>query len=189
MNRRWSFKPAMMLIIGFVAVIQVVVADTAYQIDRDVEFALDKLYAKNPVAEHLSKAARGILVFPRIIKAGLVLGGHYGVGSLRRRGKRPEYYSTAAASIGFEAGAQVFGYALFFMTDASLRYLERSQGWELGVGPTIVVIDKGATTALTTSTAKEDIYAFFFNQGGLMAGFSVNGSKISRIIPDSEPYK
>jgi lipid-binding SYLF domain-containing protein len=91
------------------------------------------------------------------------------------------YYSTVAASYGLQAGAQSFGYALFFITDKALDYLKKSEGWEIGVGPSIVIVDEGIAKSLTTTTAKSDIYAFFFDQKGLMAGLGLQGSKITRI--------
>jgi len=99
-------------------------------------------------------------------------------------GKIVDYYNTVAASYGLQAGAQSFGYAMFLMTDESMDYLKKSEGWEVGVGPTIVVADEGLAKSLTTSTAKEDIYAFIFGQKGLMAGIGLQGSKITRISPD-----
>ncbi len=83
-----------------------------------------------------------------------------------------------------QAGAQTFGYALFFMDNESLQYLKKSEGWEIGVGPTIVVMDEGAAGSFTTTTARSGIYAFFFDQKGLMAGLGIQGSKISQIQPD-----
>lgn len=154
------------------------------EIDRDVDTALQKLYASTPVAEELSKVARGILVFPEVIKGGLIVGGQYGEGALREEGKKVGYYKTVAASYGLQAGAQKFGYAIFFITESSLTYLDESSGWEVGVGPSIVVVDEGAARSLTTTTAREDIYVFFFGQKGLMAGLGLQGSKISRITPD-----
>ena len=70
------------------------------------------------------------------------------------------------------------------MTDSSLQYLEKSSGWEIGVGPSVVAVDKGRAKTLTTSTAKADIYAFCFGQKGLMAGLGLQGSKITKIHPD-----
>jgi lipid-binding SYLF domain-containing protein len=159
-------------------------ADTAAEIDRDVDSALEKLYATTPSAKELSKVAKGVLVFPDVIKAGLVVGGQYGVGALREGNDTVGYYNTVAASYGLQAGAQSFGYALFFMTDAVLEYLKKSAGWEIGVGPSVTVVDEGIARSLTTTTAKESIYAFFFNQKGLMAGLGLQGSKITRITPD-----
>jgi lipid-binding SYLF domain-containing protein len=105
---------------------------------------------------------------------------------LRVDGQTVGYYNTVAASYGLQAGAQTFGYAMFLMNDAALAYLNRSEGWEVGVGPSVVIMDEGLAKSLTTSTAKDDIYAFIFGQKGLMAGFSLQGSKITRITPDQQ---
>lgn len=159
-------------------------AETAAEIDRKVDSAIQKLYASSPTAKELSTVAKGMLVFPDIIKGGLIIGGQYGKGALRVDGKTVGYYNTAAASYGLQAGVQSFGYAMFFMTDSALQYLKNSSGWEIGVGPSVVVVDEGVARSLTTSTAKEDIYAFFFSHKGLMAGIGIQGSKITQIEPD-----
>jgi len=151
------------------------------EINRDVNSALEILYAKDPDARTLASQAKAVLVFPSIVKAGFMFGAQYGEGALRERGKTVGYYNTASASYGLQAGVQVFGYALFFMTDSALQYLSKSGGFELGVGPSIVVLDAGAAKALTTTTAQKDMYAIFFNQRGLMAGVGLQGTKISRI--------
>ena len=127
--------------------------------------------------------AKGILVFPNIIKGGLIVGGQYGKGELIIDGKSAGFYNTVAASYGLQIGAQTFGYVMFLMTDSALNYLEKSSGWEIGVGPTVVVVDSGVAKTLTSSTAKEDIYAFCYSQSGLMAGLGLQGSKITRIHP------
>ena len=151
------------------------------EINRDVNSALEILYAKDPDARTLASQAKAVLVFPNIVKAGFMFGAQYGEGALRERGKTVGYYNTASASYGLQAGVQVFGYALFFMTDSAVQYLSKSGGFELGVGPSIVVLDAGAAKALTTTTAQKDMYAIFFNQRGLMAGVGLQGTKISRI--------
>lgn len=156
-------------------------AETAAQLDRDVDNAIQKLHAQSIAARELAKTAKGILVFPDVVKAGLIVGGQYGKGALRVGGKTVDYYSTAAASYGLQAGAQSFGYAMFFMTDEALKYLNQSDGWEVGVGPSVVVVDEGMANSMTTTTAKDDIYVFFFAQKGLMAGLGIQGSKITKI--------
>jgi lipid-binding SYLF domain-containing protein len=161
-------------------------AATAAEIDGNVDAALKTLYATSPAAKELSKVAKGILVFPEIVKGGVIIGGQYGVGALRKEGKTEGYYNTAAASYGLQLGLQKFGYAMFLMTDSAMEYLNKSSGWEIGVGPSIVIVDAGIAGSLTTTTAKEDIYAFFFSQKGLMAGLGLQGSKITRITPDKE---
>ncbi len=170
------------------AVPAVITTTTAYaaskvEIDRDVDSALQKLYESTPAAKVLSEKATAILVFPSIIKGGLVIGGQYGEGALREQGKTSGYFRSVALSYGLQAGAQTFGYALFFMNKEALDYLDKSEGWEVGVGPSIVVVDMGAAKSLTTTTAKDDIYAFFFDQRGLMAGLGLQGTKITKIEP------
>ena len=160
---------------------QMAFADTAAEIDRDVDAALDKLYSRSPAAKALAADAKGILVFPGIVKGGFIVGGQYGEGALRIKGKTIGYYRTVAASYGLQAGVQKFGYALFLMTDSALAYLEKSDGWEIGVGPSVVIVDEGVAKSLTTTTAKSDIYAFFFDQKGLMAGIGLQGTKITKI--------
>ena len=158
-------------------------AQKAAELDKNVDKALAKLLAESPAAKNLSKVAKGILVFPTVKKAGFMIGGQRGEGALRVGGKTTGYYTTTAASFGLQAGGQKFSYAMFLMTDGALQYLKSSDGWEVGVGPSIVVVDEGAARALTTSTAKESIYVFFFGQKGLMAGLGIQGSKISPFNP------
>lgn len=159
-------------------------AASSAEIDKEVRLSLEKLYAGTPVALELSKVAKAVLVFPDVVKAGLVVGGQYGEGALLVGGKTSGYYNTLAVSYGLQAGAQSYGYAMFLMSDEALGYLKTSEGWEVGVGPTVVVMDEGLAKTLTTSTAKDDIYAFIFAQKGLMAGLGLQGSKITEIHPD-----
>ena len=158
-------------------------AASAAEISREARAELEKLCAGNEAAKALRKDARAILVFPGIYKAGFIVGGAGGDGALLKGGKTAAYYRSLAASYGLQAGAQRFGYALFFMNDAALAYLDKSEGWEIGVGPTIVVADAGLAKSLTTTTARSDVYAFIFDQKGLMAGIGIQGSKITRISP------
>ncbi len=159
-------------------------AANAMELDNDVDSALNKLYRTNSKAKEFSIIAKGILVFPNIIKGGLVIGGQYGEGALRIDGKTEGYYKSVAASYGLQIGAQTFGYAMFFMNEKALNHLNESDGWEIGVGPSIVVMDEGKAKSITTTTTKDDIYVFFFSQKGLMAGLGVQGSKITKIIPE-----
>ena len=121
-------------------------------LDKEVMAALQSLYAKTPAARALGDKAQGILVFPRVTKAGLIVGGQGGDGALIQKGKIVGYYNTGAVSVGFQAGVQQYGYALFLMSDSALQYLKNSNGWELGVGPSIVIVDSG--TAKTLSSRK-----------------------------------
>jgi lipid-binding SYLF domain-containing protein len=150
-------------------------------IDRDSAAALKSLYDKTPAAKALGAKAKGVLVFPRIVKAGFIIGGQGGEGALLRNGKTVGYFGTGGMSVGLQAGAQSFGYALFFMSDSALNHVKNSDGWEIGVGPSVVIVDAGMARALTTTTAHSDIYAFFFDQKGLMAGMGLQGTKIYKI--------
>jgi lipid-binding SYLF domain-containing protein len=156
-------------------------AATSAEINRDAKSALERLYAKSPKAKTLGEKARGILVFPSITKAGFMVGGQYGEGGLIKDGKTVGYYNTLQASYGLQAGIQKYGYALFLMTDSALKWIDKSDGWEIGTGPTIVVMDAGASGSLTTTTAQSEIYAFFFDQKGLMGGLGLQGTKITKI--------
>lgn len=158
-------------------------ASTAAELSQDGRLALQKLYRDEPAAEQISRVAKAVLVFPNIVKAGFVFGGSYGEGVLFKKGYEDQFYNSVSGSWGLQAGAQSYGYALFLMNDKALKYLDRSDGWEIGVGPTVVIVDKGAAMNLSTTTLKDDAYAFIFDQTGLMAGIALEGSKISRIRP------
>jgi len=158
-----------------------VLAASKAELDRDGARALKSLYANNTAARLLGSKAKAVLVFPSVVKAGFMFGGQIGEGVLLANGRPVGYYNSVAASYGLQAGVQVFGYALFFMNDSALSYLDRSDGWELGVGPSIVVVDAGVGKSLTSTTITQDVYAFIFDQKGLMAGLGIQGSKITRI--------
>lgn len=163
---------------------KVTATSTAADIDRDVDQVYAKLIKSTPSAEKLSKTAKAILIFPRIIKAGMGVGGHRGSGALRQNGKTSGYYMTIAGSYGLQIGAQTFGYAMFFMDDKSLKYLfDHNDGWEVGVGPSVVFVDTGLASTLNNTTITESVYVLTFNQRGLMAGAGIQGSKITRIHP------
>lgn len=150
-------------------------------ISADSSQALDKLVRENPAAAAISRQSRAVLVFPSIVKAGLMFGGAYGEGELRRGGSTVDYYTSFTGSWGLQAGAQSYGYAVFLMNEDAVSYLERSDGWEIGVGPTVVVVNQGVAENLSSSTLQDDAYAFIFDQRGLMAGVSIEGTKVTRV--------
>jgi lipid-binding SYLF domain-containing protein len=156
-------------------------AATAEELNRDAAQALQTLYKSNPVAESISKKAKAVLVFPNIVKAGLVFGGSYGEGVLTKDSQFAGYYNSVSASWGWQAGAESYAYVVFLMSDKAVKYLEKSKGWEIGVGPTVVVVNEGVAKNLSSSTLKDDAYAFIFDQQGLMASLSIEGTKISHI--------
>jgi lipid-binding SYLF domain-containing protein len=156
-------------------------AATAEDLNQDSFQALKKLTSENAAARALSAKARATLVFPNIVKAGLVFGGAYGEGTMMKNGRVVDYYNSVAGSWGLQAGAQSFGYVVFLMNDKAVDYVNKTQGFEIGVGPTVVIVDQGVAKNLSTSTLKDDAYAFIFDQQGLMAGVTIEGTKISRI--------
>ena len=145
--------------------------------------ALSQLQAKVQLAKLLTPKAHAILVFPKVTKAGLMVGGQYGEGSLLKSGAATGYYKTTGASFGLQAGGQAFAYAMFFMNEKALASLDSANGFEVGVGPSIVMVDEGMAKTTTTNTMKDDIYAFVFGQKGLMAGLGLQGNKIAKITP------
>ncbi len=157
------------------------IAASASELNRGARAALDRLVATQPAAKRLAREAKAVLVFPKMVKAGFMFGGQIGEGVLLKRGKPAGYYSSVAASYGFQAGIQSFSYVLFFMTDDALTRLDASQGFEVGVGPSLVIVDEGVARSLTTTTLASDVYAFIFGQQGLMAGMGLQGTKITRI--------
>jgi lipid-binding SYLF domain-containing protein len=170
-----------LLTIGASATFASVAAASGAEIDADATRALQQLYASNQSARALGEKAKGILIFPAIAKAGFLVGAAYGEGALRVGGATKAYYSSAAASYGLQIGIQKFSYVLFLMTDNAMQYLDKSDGWEIGVGPSIVVADEGFGTKATTTTLQAEIYAFIFGQQGLMAGLGIEGTKVTRI--------
>jgi lipid-binding SYLF domain-containing protein len=183
MDRRFSLR-FMLVLFSAIAMVTIAIptraADTA-ALDADARRALDRLTSSVPAAKALAKDAAAVLVFPKITKAGFVFAAQYGEGVLLRGGKHAGYYSTAGGSYGLQAGAEEYGYALFFMNDKALRALTENAGFDVGVGPSVVVVDEGMGKTLTTVTAKNDIYAFIFRQQGLMGGIGVQGNKITKV--------
>ena len=174
------------IMIGFNVIIpnlSLAQSSRASDIDRSATQVLTTLYKNRPGAKALGDKAVAVLIFPNIVKGGFIIAGQFGDGALRRGGKTVAYYRSLAASYGFQAGAQAFGYVLFFMDEGSVEYLDRSGGWELGSGPSLVVLDTGFGKALSTTTLQKGVYALIFNQKGLMGGMGIQGTKITKINP------
>ncbi len=149
----------------------------------DAGWALASLYEKVPATQTLAEKAQAILVFPKITRASVGVGVQRGTGTLIKDGNPEGFYTTTGTSVGMQAGAKTYGYALFFMNDNAVQALGKAKGFELGVGPTLVVVNKGTSKNLTTTTLKADIYAVIFDQKGLMAGLGVQGNKITKANP------
>jgi lipid-binding SYLF domain-containing protein len=174
---------AMTVALALASVPQPAAAASGAEIEKKASAALEQLYATTEAAKKLSSEATGILVFPSIGKGGFVLAGSYGSGVLYKGGENAGFYNTAEVSYGFQAGIEKYAYALFFMTDDALKYLDKSGGFELGAGPSLTVVDAGIAKGLGTTQSRDDIYGFVFGQKGLMGGVGLKGSKITRIHP------
>jgi lipid-binding SYLF domain-containing protein len=155
-------------------------AAPAQVLDQDAQAALSDLNASAPGAKALGAQAKAILVFPYIHKAALVVGVQSGDGVMFRNGKIIGHYRVDGLLAGLEAGAQSYGYAMFFMSDAALERMKTAKGFEIGADPNIVVVDAGAAKEVSTSTARADVYSYVFNQKGLMGGIALQGLKITR---------
>jgi len=155
----------------------------AAELTKDALASLAELTSTVPLAKALGPKAFAVLVFPSVKKAGLGIGGQYGEGALLKGGKATAYYKTTGASFGLQAGGQQYGYAMFFMNANALAQLNKADGFEVGIGPSVVMVDEGMAKTTTTTTLKDDIYAFVFGQKGLMAGLGIQGNKITRITP------
>jgi len=145
--------------------------------------ALQTLYSQQPQMRNLADKAVAVLVFPKIVKAGFIVGAQTGDGVLFLGSTPDDYYNISSASYGLQAGVQSFSYALFFMNEAALQYLDQSGGWSVGSGPTVVVLNQGTAASVTSTTLTQDVYAVPFGQQGLMAGIGLEGSKITQINP------
>jgi lipid-binding SYLF domain-containing protein len=169
---------------GFISVAIVLLAArtaSADDLTHDARRALQQLVAHNPAAARVNSHALAVLVFPEVVKAGFIVGAQGGKGILFMDGKPSGRYRTVAASYGLQAGAQKYGYALFFMNQKAVDWVNNTRGWEIGTGPSVVIVDKGKARSFSTNTMHSGIYAFIFDQKGLMAGLGLQGSKIMKI--------
>jgi len=151
------------------------------EIDAEVREAIVNFEKHTSAGKELARKAAGILVFPSVIKAGIGIGGEYGEGSLLMRGKPVAYYSVAAASIGFQLGAQSRSQIVLFMNENALAQFRASQGWTAGVDGSVALATLGAGGSIDTETAKKPVIGFIFSGKGLMYNLTFEGSKISRI--------
>ena len=147
------------------------------------EVALNDLYAKNPATRQLGEKAKAILVFPDILKAGLVIGGQGGNGTMFEQGRPVGYYNIAGGSFGFQAGVQQFSQAYFFNTEESLKPFRETKGFQGGVSASAVAADFGANAALTSATMQKPVVVATWGQSGIMAGATIEGAKITEINP------
>ena len=156
-------------------------AVSADNLTAESRAALNQLVAQNPAAAKVKSKAAAVLVFPDVVKAGFILGAQGGKGILFVHGQPNGRYRTVAASYGLQAGVQKYGYALFFMNQRALDWINQTRGWEIGTGPSVVIVDKGMARTFSTDTLHSGIFAFTFDQQGLMAGLGLQGTKIMRL--------
>jgi lipid-binding SYLF domain-containing protein len=157
-------------------------AASAKEIDVKVDVALEQFEKDIKGGKEFLKTAKGVLVFPSVIKAGIGIGGEYGEGALRIKGKTVDYYSTAAASIGFQLGAQSKRVILVFMQDDALKKFRGSSGWEAGVDGSVALVELGAGGTIDTTNIRDPIVGFVFGNKGLMYNLTLEGSKYTKIV-------
>lgn len=157
-------------------------AKSAKEINAEVNNALKLFHQHVKGSKEFLKSAKGVLVIPNMVKAGLGVGGMYGEGALRIGGKTVEYYSLAGGSVGLQIGAQKTNLILVFMDDEALKKFRSSSGWKAGVDGSVALIDVGAGKSLDTLNVKDPIVAFVFGQKGLMANATVEGSKFTKLV-------
>jgi lipid-binding SYLF domain-containing protein len=150
-------------------------------IDASVDSALSKLYAQAPGSREMTGKAKGVLVFPSVVSAGLGVGGSYGQGALRVGGKTAGYYSTTAASVGLLAGADSKAVYLLFMTQEALDKFRASSGWTAGADASVTMLKVGASAAVDTQTAQQSVVGYALSNAGLMANLSLDGTKINKL--------
>ena len=158
-----------------------VFAKSAKEIDIGVDVTLEQFQKDVKGGKEFLQSAKGVLVFPSVIKAGLGIGGEYGEGALRIRGKTVDYYSTAAASIGFQLGAQSKRVILVFMEDSALKQFRESSGWEAGVDGSVALVELGTGGSIDTTNIKDPIVGFIFGNKGLMYNLTLEGSKFTKL--------
>ena len=180
---RTAFSVILFSLFSTAALVNTAAADGAAEIDIKVDGTL-QLFKKEVTggAEFLNKA-KAVLVFPDVVKAGLIVGGEYGKGALRKDGKSLAYYNIASASFGLQIGAQAYAIVMVFLNDEALVKFRDSKGWEAGVDGSVAVADWGSGKDINTQNYADPIVGFVLDNKGLMAGISLEGSKITKINP------
>ncbi|MDY0186420.1 MAG: YSC84-related protein [Syntrophus sp. (in: bacteria)] len=173
------FVVCMAVIIGILPVSSY--AATANEIDASVNASLDRFVKEVKGAQEFLDAAKGVLIMPGVIQGGLVIGAEYGEGALRIGGKTVAYYNVVSGSFGYQIGAQKKDIILVFMDDAVLEKFRNSENWRAGVDAKITVVNVGADESLNTMKFQQPVVGFVFDQKGLMAGATIEGSKFSKL--------
>ena len=156
-------------------------AESRHAVDASYQETLDRLYASNAGSRELVAKARGVLVFPRVISAGLVVGGAYGEGQLREHGHIEGYYRTTTGSVGWQIGAQSRALVFLFLTEDALQRFKASHGWSGGVDASVALLTVGANGAIDANADRAPTVAFVMTNAGIMAGATLEGTKVTRI--------
>jgi lipid-binding SYLF domain-containing protein len=183
---RWAAHSAMSLLVVFtlalVATIRPAESASAAEINGDVDATLNRFYLNVSGSRDLANRAAGVLVFPSIVKAGFGIGGEYGEGAMRVKGKTVGYYNSVSASVGFQVGVQARSVIIMFMTDDALARFNRVDGWKVGVDGSVALVTLGAGGSLDSNQIKQPVIGFILDEKGLMYNLTLEGSKISRIL-------
>ena len=172
---------AAVLIVGVAA--ESVWAKTAQEINASVNACLDRFYKQVKGGKEMTAKAKGVLVMPNVVKAGLIVGGEYGEGALRVGGKTASYYNMASGSVGFQIGGEAKDFVILFMTDEALKQFQASKGWEVGLDGNVALINIGGGERVDFTKMKDPIIGFVFDVKGLMADISLKGAKFTKINP------
>ena len=180
-----SFSALKLVVLGLITQFMFsmsVQAASKVEIDLYVEDAMKQFQKHTSAGTKLASQAKGILIFPKVYKIGVVIGGEYGEGVLKVGGATVNYYSVASASIGFQLGAQMRSQVILFMTDEALQKFRDSQGWEAGLDGSVAIATIGVGDTIDTNTTQQSIIGFIFSNKGLMLNLSLEGSKFTPII-------
>ncbi|MGZ6221069.1 MAG: lipid-binding SYLF domain-containing protein [Syntrophales bacterium] len=173
------FVVCMALIIGIFPIYSY--AATANEIDANVNASLDRFVKEVKGAKGFLDAAKGVLIIPKVIQGGVVVGAEYGEGALRIGGKTVGYYNIASGSFGAQIGAQEKDIIIVFMSDAALKKFRTSKNWQAGVDAKVTLVKVGVDESLDTTKFKQPVVGFVFGQKGLMAGATIEGSKFTKL--------
>ena len=178
---QWSLRVFLLITVISALLCTNSLAKTAKEIDASVDVAIKRFYTQVGGADEFVKASKGMLVMPNVIKGAFIIGGEYGEGALRIKGKTVDYYNTVSGSIGLQIGGQAKDIILLFMTDEALNKFRKSEGWEAGVDGNVALINVGAGGRADTTTLKDPIVGFVFDAKGLIADISLKGAKFSKV--------
>jgi lipid-binding SYLF domain-containing protein len=179
-------KPAALFLAAFLiagVAVESAWAKTAQEINASVNASLDRFYKQVKGGKEMAAKAKGVLVMPNVVKAGLIVGGEYGEGALRVGGKSVSYFNLASGSVGFQIGGEAKDFVILFMTDAALKQFQASKGWEVGLDGNVALVNIGGGERVDFTKMKDPIIAFVFDVKGLMADISLKGAKFTKINP------